>query len=79
MVLVVCIDPAFIARRPAYIWSGLAGHVGHSNATLITILLLKGSDSVTWLQLREYEIIGKGSQISTNQKPGNSAFSLLIG
>ena len=27
----------------------------------------------------EYEIIGEGSQISTNQKPGNSAFSLLIG
>ena len=24
----------------------------------------------------EYEIIGEGSQISTNQKPGNSAFSL---
>ena len=29
--------------------------------------------------LIEYEIIGEGSQISTNQKPGNSAFSLLIG
>ena len=27
----------------------------------------------------EYEIIGEGSQISTNQKPGNIAFSLLIG
>ena len=27
----------------------------------------------------EYEIIGEGFQISTNQKPGNSAFSLLIG
>ena len=27
----------------------------------------------------EYEIIGEGSQISTNPKPGNSAFSLLIG
>ena len=27
----------------------------------------------------EYEIIGEGSQISTNQKPGSSSFSLLIG
>ena len=27
----------------------------------------------------EYEIIGEGSQISTNQKRANSAFSLLIG
>ena len=27
----------------------------------------------------EYEIIGEGSQISTNQKRENSAFSLLIG
>ena len=30
-------------------------------------------------QIIEYEIIGEGSQISTNQKPGNSAFSPLIG
>ena len=27
----------------------------------------------------EYDIVGEGSQISTNQKRGNSAFSLLIG
>ena len=27
----------------------------------------------------EYDIFGEGSQISTNQKRGNSAFSLLIG
>ena len=27
----------------------------------------------------EYEIIGEGSQILTNQKRENSAFSLLIG
>ena len=27
----------------------------------------------------EYEIFGEGSQISTNQKRENSAFSLLIG
>ena len=33
---------------------------------------------IIWLPI-EYEIIGEGSQISTNQKPGNSAFSLLIG
>ena len=27
----------------------------------------------------EYDIIGEGSQISTNQKPGNRPFLLLIG
>ena len=27
----------------------------------------------------KYDIFGEGSQISTNQKRGNSAFSLLIG
>ena len=30
-------------------------------------------------RLIEYEIIGEGSQVLTNQKSGNSAFSLLIG
>ena len=29
--------------------------------------------------IQEYEIIGKGSQISSNQKRENNAFSLLIG
>ena len=40
-----------------------------------------GARSIPWsIQYSiEYEIIGEGSQISTNQKPGNSAFSLLIG
>ena len=35
--------------------------------------------SVIFEGLIEYEIIGEGSQISTNQKRENSAFSHLIG
>ena len=53
------------------------GHCRNFDHLTMVILKFWSLGLLSWII--EYEIIGEGSQISTNQKPGNSAFSLLIG
>ena len=50
-----------------------------SPRSYLGIVLMLVYALVSIFSVIEYEIIGEGSRISTNQKPGNSAFSLLIG